>query len=297
MPLRLQAAGLTDRGRRRDVNEDAVYEIVVENPSGDAMGLLIVADGIGGRLAGEVASYWAVETIKNSLADLYGLTDPRETAQFSTAEINDALAAQNDPRETARLKRDQILDAQNVDWTEQTYFANRVRAAINRANSVVREYASQKLEGAAEIGTTISVAVVFGTDGLVANVGDSRTYLLRQGQLRQITRDHSYVQRLIDNEYIKEEERYTHPHRHLIYRSLGTKEQVETDIFSISLLPGDFLLLCTDGLWEMIQHPSEIIRIIQQAPSVEKACEGLVAAANAAGGQDNIGVVLAQALG
>ncbi len=184
-----------------------------------------------------------------------------------------------------------------MDWTEQTYFANRIRAAINRANAVVREYASQKLEGAAEIGTTISVAVTYGTEGLVANVGDSRTYLLREGQLRQITRDHSYVQRLIDNEYIKEEERYAHPHRHLIYRSLGTKEEIEADIFPFALLPGDFLLLCTDGLWEMIHRPSEIVAIIQQAPSVDKACEGLVAAANAAGGEDNIGIVLAQVLG
>lgn len=296
MSIRLQAVAQADRGRKREVNEDTVYQTVVATPGGDPMGLFIVADGIGGRLAGEVASFWAIETIKDSLADLFAISDPRETAQFSTEELLNTQAGQSDPRETARLQRDELIDAQAADWTEQEYFANRMKVAVDRANSVVREYGSQKLEKAGDIGTTVSMAVVYGREALIANVGDSRTYVVRGGQLRQVTHDHSYVQRLIDEDYIQAEERYTHPHRHLIYRSLGTKDTVETEFFPVTLSPDDFLLLCTDGLWEMVQSPEEMVNIIYQSPSVETACQRLIEAANAAGGQDNIGVVLVRVL-
>jgi serine/threonine protein phosphatase PrpC len=292
MPIKLQAAALTDQGQARDANEDTVFQKVVTMPGEDSLGLFIVADGIGGRLAGSVASYWAVESIKASLADLFSLRDPRDTAQFSQEELREAIASVRDPRETGRFQKEELFNSQVINWTDRAYLTDRVNAAVNRANGVVRQYASEKLEKAGDTGTTVSMAVVHGALAIIANVGDSRTYLLRDGALRQITIDHSAIQRLIDAGQAEPDELYTHPSRHLIYRSLGADDSVKVDIFAPVVAPGDFLLLCTDGLWEMVQRPSEMATIISQSPSVETACQRLVAAANAAGGEDNISVVL-----
>lgn len=294
MPIQLQAAALTDKGQARDANEDTVFQKVVVAPGEDSLGLFIVADGIGGRLAGAVASYWAVETIKDSLADLFSLRDPRDTAQFTRDELSDAMAAVRDNQGTGQPEKDELFDSYAVSWTDRAYLVDRVKAAVNRANSVVRQYASAKLEKAGDAGTTVSMAVVHGSLAIIANVGDSRTYLLRDGELRQITKDHSVVQRMIDQGAAQPDELYTHPNRNLIYRSLGADDSVKVDIFSPTLLPGDFLLLCTDGLWEMTKDPTKMAEIICESTSVEVACHRLVTAANAAGGKDNIGVVLAR---
>lgn len=292
MRIQLQAAALTDKGQARDSNEDTVFQKVVVAPGEDSLGLFIVADGIGGRLAGAVASYWAVETIKDSLADLFSLRDPRDTAQFTRDELSDAMAAVRDNQGTGQPENGELFDSPAVSWTDRAYLVDRVKAAVNRANSVVRQYASAKLEKAGDAGTTVSMAVVHGSLAIIANVGDSRTYLLRDGELRQITKDHSVVQRMIDQGAAQPDELYTHPNRNLIYRSLGADDSIKVDIFSPTLLPGDFLLLCTDGLWEMTKDPTKMAEIICEETSVEVACHRLVAAANAAGGKDNIGVVL-----
>jgi protein phosphatase len=275
MPTRLKAAALTDRGQMRPINEDTVFQKVTEETYADALGLFIVADGLGGRLAGEAASYWAVESIKNSLSDLINHRDPRATHSFTRQELEDLMAA---------------------DFEDPDNLKERVIAAVEKANRVVRDYARHKPDEARGAGSTISMALVDGREAVIANVGDSRTYLLRAGQLGQITKDHSLVQRLIDEGRIQESDRYTHPNRNLVYRSLGAKEIVDVDVFAVSLLPNDILLLCTDGLWEMIQNPTQIASIIQSAASLETACQRLIDTANAAGGEDNIGVVLAKVL-
>jgi serine/threonine protein phosphatase PrpC len=296
MPTQLRAAALTDPGRTREINEDTVYKKITASPDGDTMGLFIVADGIGGRLAGEVASYWAVETVKDSLSDIFSIRDPRETVRFPQDELPDTQATTGDPRDTLRISREELLNAQAAAQNERDLLLDRIKAAVERANDVVRLYAAQKLDKAGDIGTTITMAMIIGRDALIANVGDSRTYLLRNKQLHQITRDHSYVQRLIEGGYVEAKERYNHPYRNLIFRSLGTEDAVKVDVFAVTLHPGDYLLLCTDGLWEMVQGPGKIAEIINGSPSLETACQGLVDAANVAGGEDNIGIVIAQVL-
>jgi protein phosphatase len=295
MPIQLKAAALSDKGRTRDVNEDTVFQKVVSTPDEDSRGLLIAADGIGGRLAGAVASYWAVETIKDSLADLFSLRDPRDTAQFSRKEILDAVASVRNNHDTGRFDKVEIASAEMPSRADQAYLTDRVRAAVNRANGVIRQYASAKLEKAGDAGTTIAMAVVQGPIAVIANVGDSRVYRLRNGEMRQITKDHSVVQRMVDAGMAQPEQVYTHPSRNLIYRSLGADDSVKVDIFAPTIAPGDYLLLCTDGLWEMVQSPVKIAEIVFHATSLDAACTSLVQAANAAGGEDNIGVVLAQA--
>ena len=273
MPVKLEATALTDRGRKRELNEDTAYQRVVAEPGGDATGLLIVADGVGGRLAGQAARYWAVETIKSSLADLIDFRDPRNTMRFDREQLIELVAA-------AGMEPDDLR--------------NRVLAAIDRANSAVREYARRRPAEARDAGSTVSMALIHGLQAWVANVGDSRAYMLRDNQLGQITKDHSVVQRLIDEGRVRTHDRYTHPKRHMIFRSLGSADAIRVDIFALTLAPGDLILLCTDGLWEMVRDPSTLTRIICKSSSLDAACLNLVAAANAAGGDDNIGVVLAR---
>jgi serine/threonine protein phosphatase PrpC len=275
MPIKLEAAALTDIGRVRDKNEDTVFQKVFDAPDDDPIGLFVVADGIGGNLAGQDASYWAVETIKNNLSDLIAHQDPRATDRFSREEI-------------LRL---QAFAATGIDLSS---LEGRVITAVDEANSVVHEYARHRPRDAHNAGSTLCLALVYGLQAVVANVGDSRAYRLRDGRLYQITKDHSVIQQMIDAGQVQADALYTHPQRHLIYRSLGFRDTVKPDIFTLTLASGDRLLLCTDGLWEMIQDADTIASIIGTAASVQTACQQLVVAANIAGGKDNIGVVLAQ---
>jgi protein phosphatase len=274
MPIKLEAAALTDVGRERERNEDTVFQKVFDEPDDNPVGLFVVADGVGGRLAGQHASYWAVEVIKNSLSDLIAHRDPRATHRFHREELLRPRAA-----------AEPAVDLNSLE--------ERVATAVDKANSVVRGYARHRLQDARKAGTTICLALVYGLQAVVANVGDSRAYVLRDGRLYQLTKDHSVVQRMIDAGQVQADALYTHPQRHLIYRSLGSNDTVKSDILTLALAAGDRLLLCTDGLWEMIQDDDTMVSIIGTATSVQVACQQLVDAANAAGGQDNIGVVLA----
>jgi len=160
----------------------------------------------------------------------------------------------------------------------------------------VYQYAREKPKKAANSGTTVTLAFVQGSLALIANVGDSRTYLLRDHMLRQVSVDHSLVAGLVASGQIKPEEIYTHPQRNVIFRSLGQKQRVQVDIFREILEPGDILLLCSDGFWEMVQDPKLIVRLIEKAKDPKQACQTLIDAANAAGGEDNISVVVAKAI-
>lgn len=270
--MKFQAAALTHEGRQRERNEDTVFQKVLDLPGEEPTGLFVVADGVGGQLAGHIASYWAVETIKNSLADLIAHKDPRATNRFDKDELLRMQAAAN---------------GVNVDDLRE-----RVAAAVDDANWTVYQYAQHKPDVARNAGSTVCMALAQGRQLVIANVGDSRAYILRNGRLHQITRDHSVVQRMVDAGQLEPDAVSTHPQRHLIYRSLGLSASVKPDILTLELADGDYLLLCTDGLWEMVPNTGMIARIIRTAPSVEVACQRLVDTANAAGGHDNIGVVL-----
>lgn len=273
--IKLEAAALTDSGRQRSTNEDRVWAQTYSPSEGEVVGLFIVCDGIGGYMGGEVASHWAVEAVKHELNDLFCPPDPRATVHLSSLDLEAAL--QGDA--TTRLSALRRLE-------------ERVRRAVEKANQVVYEYAQQRPEKAGEAGTTIVMGLVLGERAVIANVGDSRAYLIHQGQIQQITRDHSLVASLVAAGQIQPHEVYTHPQRNLIFRSLGHKKDITVDTFVQMLTPGDTLLFCSDGLWEMVQDDETLARLTLAAPSAAQACQALVEAANQAGGEDNIGVVV-----
>jgi protein phosphatase len=272
--LKLEAAALTDPGRRRSINEDRAWSQVYEASEGEAVGLFVLCDGIGGYLGGENASHWAVEAIKQELSDLFCPPDPRATVLLSPGEI-EAAAAGASTRESVTRKLE-----------------NRVRLAVQKANQVVYEYARKRPERGSDAGTTISMGLLVGERAVFANVGDSRAYVMRCGHLEQITQDHSLVATLVASHQIKPEDVFTHPQRNLIYRSLGHKPEVQVDTFVQQVGPGDALVFCSDGLWEMLPDTDRMAHLAQAAGSAQAACGQLVAAANAAGGEDNIGVIV-----
>ena len=275
----LSVAGLTDVGRERELNEDRFYYKVIQSSDEGPMGLFVVADGMGGHLAGEVASQWAVGTLKRDLAPLFRPQDPSVTRRLDA----EALAAVGSGV-TVRL--------------EETELARLLQHAVERANQVLLGYARKHPKQAGDMGSTLTLAVVEEDRLTVAHVGDSRAYLWREGQLRQLTEDHSVPGALLKQSKITAEEAHDHPYRSVLYRCLGLKPGVEVDIYpSVALLAGDVLLLCSDGLWDMI-YPSERLASFLTAGADPLAiCRRLVDAANEAGGEDNITVVLVRVEG
>jgi serine/threonine protein phosphatase PrpC len=281
MPLRLSVAGHSDVGRVRKLNEDSFYYKVVQASDEDPLGLFIVADGMGGHLAGEVASYWTVQTLKRELAPLFAPRDPAATRRLKPQEMESLLKGE---RLTVQLG--------------ETDLTNKIRNAIERANEVVLGYARKKPEEAGNMGSTVTLAAVHGEQAFVANVGDSRTYLWHNGDLRQLTTDQSVPGALVAAGQLAPEELYDHPQRHIIYNCLGFKEELEVEIAQpLSLQPGDALLLCSDGLWEMVRPTGELAALFAETPDVAATCRRLVDEANKRGGEDNIAVVIARVEG
>jgi protein phosphatase len=270
----LSVAGLTDVGRERELNEDRFYYKVVQASDEGPVGLFVVADGMGGHLAGEVASHWAVRTLRRELAPLFRPQDPAVTRRLD-AETLAALGG----GATVRL--------------EETDLARMLEHAVERANQVLLGYARTHHEDAGDLGSTLTLAVVEEDRATVAHVGDSRAYLWRDGRLRQLTEDHSVPGALLQQGRIAPEEVPEHPHRHILYRCLGLKPSVETDIYpSVVLRSGDALLLCSDGLWDMVYPTERLEAVLATDDSAPVICRRLVDAANEAGGADNITVVL-----
>jgi protein phosphatase len=273
--IRLEAATRTDPGRQREINEDSTWVQIYEASKEQPVGLFIVCDGMGGHLGGELASHWAIETIRQSLADIFAPQDPRATVHLSAEEMEASLSG-------AKVTRK--LESSDAD--------EQVRHAILKANEVVYQLGRNKPAQAADAGATVTLALVRGKQAIVANIGDSRTYLLRNHQMRQISRDHSLVAALVESGQLRPEEVFSHPQRNIILRSLGQKRDVQIDTFMETLQSGDTLLLCSDGLWEMLQDEKIMARLIETAKGPEEACLKLVEAANLAGGEDNISAVV-----
>lgn len=146
-------------------------------------------------------------------------------------------------------------------------------------------------------GTTLTAAVVIGQQVTVAHVGDSRAYLLHPGGYHEvITRDHSLVKRLEELGHITPEEAASYPNRNVLYRAVGQGDSLDIDVYTFSLAPSDYLMLCSDGLWGVVSD-EKIARILQESPTLEKACEKLVEAANEGGGPDNVSVILVRWVG
>ncbi len=171
-----------------------------------------------------------------------------------------------------------------------------VRNAIETANSKIRELAASD-ENLLGMGTTLVVATVIGKYLQVANVGDSRLYLVGKRGIRQITRDHSLVEEMIRLGGLSREDARKHPDKNIITRAIGAKDEVEAEFFTEELEPGDIILMCSDGLSNMLED-KEIEKIIQdeEPAEIKQKAEALINAANNNGGKDNIAVVLVKIL-
>ena len=250
---------LTDTGLVRGHNEDSVFVFdssQLPEPSPVSYGVYIVADGMGGHQAGEVASQKAIQILKSTLLD--------NPDYILSADIND-----------------------------------QIRQAFEKANSEIY-HASQNSPLLSGMGTTTTLGFRKSDRLYIGHVGDSRAYLIRNGEIIRITRDHSLVESLILSGAITEEESRVHPDRNVITRALGTSKNIIVDSYkeytgedSILLNINDRVVFCTDGLTNEI-HEKEILEIIQQVPDVSTACQKLVEVANNRGGNDNITVIVVQ---
>lgn len=317
MALHLHAASKTDVGKQREQNEDACYAYVAELDQYSA-GLFIVADGMGGYHAGEVAAKIAVDTISTTLQPLLGPTSNQPTVRLKRGRGRNKGSAQaeatvrDDPAKTRPLaeegvdgaadesleageategQRDSAVTQQLSESTVLEHYGDKLRGAVEESSEAIVKYGQQHSE-ARGLGSTLTAALIVGEQAYIANVGDSRTYLLRDGKLQRVTHDHSLVERLVEAGQIDADEVYDHPHRNLIYRSLGAgRAEVEVDLFTETLRSNDALLLCSDGLWEMVRD-QQLESILTEVSDPVEACELLIERANENGGEDNITAVL-----
>ena len=274
MVARLQVAGLSDPGRMRSLNEDRYYFKFVQSSDEHATGLFIVADGLGGYLAGEVASHWAVETVQREMAQIFKSRDPSDTKQVRPQEL---WTPSDSDSQTASV---QVLNAETFRL---------ISYAIRKANEVLLGYAQQKPDEAGGMGSTIVVLVIQDELATVGSLGDSRAYLWRRGQLHQITTDHTLPGELVTRGQLEPDKLPSHPQRHILQRCLGRHVLIEPDIFRpVQLQSGDRLLLCSDGLWNMVTPEQRISEFMEQEPDPNRLIHELVRASNEAGGEDNI---------
>ena len=306
MALHLKAASKSDVGKQREQNEDACYVYIAEG-NHQVAGLFVVADGMGGYHGGEIASKIAVETISEQLQSVFAPVSNQSTVKLknrgkrgkaakaagrSTEAVATADTPEALPEPETPARPEGGAETQHLGETlALEHYGEKLRAAIEQSSEAIVEYGRKHPE-ARGLGSTVTAALVIGDQAFVANVGDSRTYLFRDGRLQRITRDHSLVERLVEAGQIEPDDVYDHPHRNLIYRSLGAnKAEVEVDLFTEQLQPGDALLLCSDGLWEMVRDP-QITTILAEMSDPARTGDTLVDLANENGGEDNITAVL-----
>jgi serine/threonine protein phosphatase PrpC len=270
--MHLEAYALTDHGLRRAQNQDSVLCYTLEGTV-TPVGLYAVADGMGGQSAGEVASQIAIQTVRDELGRFLERrvgAVPADGAEVVTARLNE--------------REDHGLDLPDLSLVDV------LSGAMQRCNDFIRDHGQQHPD-AAGLGSTLTVVMVTGDLALIGNIGDSRTYLVREGTIRSLTQDHSLVGSLVRQGLISEDDVYSHPHRNLIYNALGTKSDANPDISVQRLQSGDILVLCSDGLWEMVRD-EDIRAAVESQPSPVDAAVSLVESANSNGGVDNISVVI-----
>jgi protein phosphatase len=241
--LRFVGAMLSDVGRVRTINEDSVAFVLPSEPSEATprRGLMLVADGMGGHAAGEVASSIAAEVVRRCLFEIEG-------------KVPDILSI-----------------------------------AFNAANNAIFDYAKNHPENAG-MGTTCTALAIEGETAWLAHVGDSRAYLLRGSELRQLSDDQTLVAKMVREGLMSAEEAKTSEHSNIILQALGTGEQIQPQFSTeaLSLLPGDALIVCSDGLHGLVED-RVIADIAGRLPPTE-ACQELIQAALLAGGHDNVSV-------
>jgi len=251
---KLKFAEITDTGRVREHNEDAIGSDV-------DYGLMVLADGMGGYNAGEVASGIAVQTISE-------------------------LATEGADRE----RRHEVDPATGL--MRQTIV---LRDAVTRANKIIFQTAQSQThcEG---MGTTLVAAMFYDNKVSMAHVGDSRAYRLRGTKFEQLTLDHSLLQELVDRGFYSEEEAQRSTNRNYVTRALGVEPTVEVEVQEFDVLPDDVILLCSDGLPDMVEDEDIHLTISTFNASLDVVGQQLVKLSNEHGGRDNVSVMLAQVL-
>ena len=244
-PLQLTMHGRTDAGQVRDHNEDTFWY-------NEELGAAIVADGIGGHAAGEVASKLTVQAFERTVLK--------------------------------KLSRARELDHIRAMLGESIVVANR-----RVLSTIERDPARNGM------GSTAVCACLWREVFVIAHIGDSRAYLVRDGAITQLTKDHSFVQSLVDQGVIQPEEAAVHPRRNIITRCVGDPAEAEADLCALEAEPGDMLLLCSDGLTEVLGD-DEILAVCQQYRSVRRICNVLVQRTLEGGAPDNV-TVLTMSLG
>lgn len=236
----MKSYSATDVGRKRKINQDSIF--ASDTAIGNLPNLYIVADGMGGHNAGDFASRYAVNTVKESIAA-------------------------SDEKNPVKL----------------------IEEAIQLANEGIRKEAAEH-EEMYGMGTTIVVTTIVDSYAYTANVGDSRLYL-DDGEFRQITKDHSLVEEMVRLGEISEEDARIHPDKHIITRALGAAPEVEVDFFDYPVTSDSMLLMCSDGLTNMVQD-HEIASVLDRSGTLEEKTKTLIDTANDNGGKDNIAVIL-----
>jgi protein phosphatase len=249
--MKIAYQALTDVGKKRKGNEDSVFV----NPE---QSLFVVADGMGGHAAGEVASRVAVEAINEFVCLTSG--DEDITWPFGLDE--------------------------NVSFD-----GNRLKSAIQYANRKVLDATRERKEYLG-MATTVVAVLVDGDAANLAHVGDSRVYLVREGALTQLTSDHSWVNEQLESGILSPDQARSHPLRNVVTRALGGKPELSVDLQEHKAHPGDVLLLCSDGLTTMVPD-HDILKVVgESSGDIEAAARALVEEANGRGGEDNITVLL-----
>jgi protein phosphatase len=251
---KIDFAELTDTGRVRDHNEDAIG-------SDPDIGLMVLADGMGGYNAGEVASGIAVQIVSELATEGAGRENRDEI----------------DPH--SGLMRQSIV----------------LRDAVYRANKIIFQTAQSQThcEG---MGTTIVAGMFYDNKVSIAHVGDSRAYRLRGGNLEQLTLDHSLLQELVDRGFYSPEEAQRSTNRNYVTRALGVEPTVEVEVHEYEVLPDDIYLLCSDGLPDMVEDEDIHLTISTFNASLDIVGKQLIELANDHGGRDNVSVQLAQVI-
>lgn len=254
----MRIAGKCDVGLLRDLNEDSIDYLDFASDSRFSHlsgGLLIVADGMGGHNAGEIASRLCTEIFRRKCID-------------------------------------GLLECDGKLHADSRYIRSLLERAAEASNAAIFEKArdAESLHG---MGSTLSAAIILEQDLYVVNIGDSRCYIVNGRETIQITRDHSYVQEMLEVGLITTEEARSHPQKNVITRSVGAFPEVQCDLYQYKLYDGDVVLFCSDGLCGIVDDQT-ISRAVLSATDLEQACISLIELANSAGGPDNISVIIAR---
>jgi serine/threonine protein phosphatase PrpC/CRP-like cAMP-binding protein len=253
--VHIVAVGKTDVGQKRDHNEDSI----LLDP---ALNLYIVCDGMGGHAAGEVASQHAVRTVQRVIGE------------------NKAVLEEFGKRHDVSEIRERTIQL--------------LETAVNQACSEIFAMATAD-SGKAGMGTTLVMMMVVNGKGLMAHVGDSRLYMVRQGQIHQLTEDHSYTAEMIKRGKMTREQARQSPYANVITRAVGIQKNVQVDTLLFDIIPGDTFLLCSDGLHGYTEDPNDLAENLSDA-EVEKLPGKLIDLANGRGGKDNISAVVLRAV-